>query len=295
MGRASAEGIAAALHGRRAGTGWVARCPAHTDREPSLSLCDTDGGRVLVHCHAGCSQGAVISALERLGLWSQTDAGPAEQTPRVPVRNNERERTAGALKIWCASRPAAETPVQSYLGARGLRIALPYSIRFHCGLAHPSGGRWPTMVALVTREPENQPVAIHRTYLTRDGRGKAPVQPCKMMLGPCRGGAVRLAPPSEPLMIGEGIETCLAAMQATGHAAWAALSTSGLRCLELPRDVRDIILLADGDAPGEAAALAAADRWSRQGRRVRIARAPEGTDFNDLLKDPHSSCAEKLP
>src|SRR5215510_5525255 len=37
------------------------------------------------------------------------------------------------------------------------------------------------------------------------------------------------------------IETCLAAMQATGHPAWAALSTSGLRALDLPKDVRDVI------------------------------------------------------
>ena len=38
-----------------------------------------------------------------------------------------------------------------------------------------------------------------------------------MMLGPCRGGAVRLADSGDVLMVGEGIETCLAAMQATGH------------------------------------------------------------------------------
>ena len=77
--------------------------------------------------------------------------------------------------------------------------------------------------------------------------GKAPVDPQKMMLGPCRGGAVRLAEPGDVLMVGEGIETCLAAMQATGHPAWAALSTSGLRALDLPTDVRDVIVLADGD------------------------------------------------
>lgn len=51
---------------------------------------------------------------------------------------------------------------------------------------------------------------------------------------PCRGGAVRLAEPGDVLMIGEGVETCLAAMQASGHPAWAALSTSGLRSLNLP-------------------------------------------------------------
>jgi phage/plasmid primase-like uncharacterized protein len=104
-----------------------------------------------------------------------------------------------------------------------------------------------------------------------------------MMLGPCRGGAVRLEEPDEVLMIGEGIETCLAAMQATGNPAWAALSTSGLRALDLPDSVRNVIILADGDDPGEAAARACASRWMRQGRRVRIARPPRGLDFNDVL------------
>ena len=84
-------------------------------------------------------------------------------------------------------------------------------------------------------------------------------------------------------MVGEGIETCLAAMQASGRPAWAALSTSGLRGLDLPRDVRDVIVLADGDDPGEAAAQDCARRWKREGRRVRIARPPQGMDFNDLL------------
>jgi hypothetical protein len=104
-----------------------------------------------------------------------------------------------------------------------------------------------------------------------------------MMLGPCRGGAVRLADPGNVLMIGEGIETCLTAMLATGHAAWAALSTSGLRALDLPADMRNVIVLADGDDPGEAAAQDGACRWKREGRRVRIARPPQGMDFNDML------------
>ena len=89
--------------------------------------------------------------------------------------------------------------------------------------------------------------------------------------------------PGDVLMVGEGIETCLAAMQATGHPAWAALSTSGLRALDLPEDVRDVIVLADGDDAGEAAARDCAWRWKREGRRVRIARPPQGMDFNDML------------
>jgi DNA primase len=104
-----------------------------------------------------------------------------------------------------------------------------------------------------------------------------------MMLGRCRGGVVRLADPGDVLMVGEGIETCLAAMLATSHPTWAALSTSGLRTLDLLGNVRDVIVLADGDNAGEAAAHDCAWRWKREGRRVRIARPPQGMDFNDLL------------
>ncbi len=140
------------------------------------------------------------------------------------------------------------------------------------------------MVALVTRGTDGTPIAVHRTFLARDGSGKAPVNPVKMMLGPCRGGAVRLPAPGDVLMIAEGIETALSAMQAARLPAWAALSTSGLCALDLPSDALDVILLADGDDAGEAAAGAAAARWYREGRRVRIARPPRGCDFNDLLR-----------
>jgi hypothetical protein len=54
--------------------------------------------------------------------------------------------------------------------------------------------------------------------------------------------------------------------------------------------VRDVIVLADGDARGSSAAQACAWRWKREGRRVRIACPPQGMDFNDLLMrdTPHS-------
>ena len=94
--------------------------------------------------------------------------------------------------------------------------------------------------------------------MSGDGGGKAPIEPAKMMLGPCRGGAVRLGPITDRLLVAEGIENALSAMQATGQPAWAALSTSGLRTLELPVEVRDVVMLADGDEPGEAAAHGAA-------------------------------------
>ena len=284
----NAETIAKPLGGRKAGAGWMVLCPAHRNLQPSLSIRDADDGRVLVHCFGGCDQQRVIATLQSRGLW--TKSGPRLLTCPAPgaVTKSQRDqddakRSEGALTIWQAAMPADGTLVETYLVFRGLHLPPPPTFRFHGGLKHPSGGAWPAIVALVTNGRDDIPISIHRTFLARNGGGKAPVEPPKMMLGPCRGGAVRLAPLGGVLMVGEGIETCLAAMQATGHAAWAALSTSGLRSLELPDVVRDVIVLADGDDPGEAAAQDAALRWVREGRRVRIARPPRGLDFNDVL------------
>ena len=68
----TAETIAKALGGRKAGGGWSARCPAHVDGTPSLSISDAYDGKVLVHCHAGCDQARVISALRSRGLWTES-------------------------------------------------------------------------------------------------------------------------------------------------------------------------------------------------------------------------------
>lgn len=283
------EAIAKALGGRKVGRAWMARCPAHEDREPSLSIADTEGGTVLVRCHAGCDQRDVIAALRSRGVWQTTGRREGQFSRKVNRQHPDKpdsdalKRTEAALAIWRTSQPGEGTLVATYLRSRHLNLSVPATLRCHGGLRHRSGGIWPAMVALVTRGINETPMAIHRTFLARDGRGKAPVEPTKMMLGPCRGGVVRLGMLGKVLLVGEGIETCLAAMQETGHAAWAALSTSGLRTLDLPRNARDVIVLADGDAPGESAAQDCARRWKQEGRRVRIARSPQGTDFNDLL------------
>jgi putative DNA primase/helicase len=253
---------------------------------------------VLVRCHAGCDQHDVIAILRGRGLWETTGRAlgrfARKRQDRVPDEPDADalKRSEAAFALWQESRPVGGTPVATYLRSRGLDLPASPTLRFHAGLKHPSGGVWPAMVGLVTRGSTGSPIAIHRSFLARNGDGKAPVDPAKMMLGPCRGGVVRLAEAGDVLMIGEGIETCLAVMQATGNPAWAALSTSGLRALDLPRDVRDLIVLADGDEPGEAAAQDCARRWKREGRRVRIARPPMGMDFNDLLKASASAFTE---
>lgn len=48
---------------KRNGSGWKARCPAHDDKDPSLSIKEGNDGRVLLLCRVGCSTEAVVSAL----------------------------------------------------------------------------------------------------------------------------------------------------------------------------------------------------------------------------------------
>jgi len=48
---------------RKSGKGWIAKCPAHTDRSASLSIAQGDDGRVLLHCFAGCLVHDVLGAV----------------------------------------------------------------------------------------------------------------------------------------------------------------------------------------------------------------------------------------
>ena len=55
-----------ALRGKWHGSYGTARCPAHPDKTPSLSISIGRDGRTLVRCHTGCSQEQVIDELRRL-------------------------------------------------------------------------------------------------------------------------------------------------------------------------------------------------------------------------------------
>jgi hypothetical protein len=49
---------------RKTGAGrWIAKCPAHDDKSPSLSVRELDDGRVLLHCFGGCAAGDVLNAI----------------------------------------------------------------------------------------------------------------------------------------------------------------------------------------------------------------------------------------
>src|ERR1017187_8520701 len=84
----TASQIASALHARRIAKGkWMAKCAAHDDRGPSLSITDMGNGRTRLHCFSGCEQSAV---LEAAGLrWA--DLRPGEPDPYWKAQMRDRE------------------------------------------------------------------------------------------------------------------------------------------------------------------------------------------------------------
>ena len=60
---------------------WMAICPAHDDKNPSLHLTPKPDGGLLWQCFAGCSQGAVEEALKLRQLLPRTDTGARAPAP----------------------------------------------------------------------------------------------------------------------------------------------------------------------------------------------------------------------
>ena len=89
----SAQEFARLLNGRKIGRGkWIARCPAHPDKHPSLSIAEGKRTAVVFKCMShGCSQDEVISAM---GLTWREVLGDCRTDPEVvrQIRQVEAER-----------------------------------------------------------------------------------------------------------------------------------------------------------------------------------------------------------
>jgi Toprim domain len=180
--------------------------------------------------------------------------------------------------------------VEAYYAWRGLDVPETKNLWFVASLKHRSGASYPAIIALATNAAGVM-TGIQRMWLAQDGSGKAPVPKGeqKMSLGLIKGSVVRLAESRDgvPLLIGEGVETTLTPMQATGYPGLATLGTSGLKAVGAPDGAKDVILLGENDGGKSAAAIAkAAPELKKKGVCVRVAYPPEGfKDFNDMVKD----------
>ncbi len=294
----SVNHIAEALGGHRAGATWMCRCPAHHDATPSLAIRERDG-RLLVFCHAGCEQDAVLGALRRIGLWPTRESpdargarralpghlktrNPPIVRPRPPEPDGEAgERAARVAAIVAECVAPDGTPADRYLTRRGItRRPLPDCIRFR-----PSAWRLDgAIVALATDDAANVQ-AVQQVYIDNDGR-KADLLVAKRTNGPLAGATVRF-PGTLPLILTEGIEDALTLWQETGRATWASLGVSAMASAPVPEGA-EVVIARDNDLPGSAADKAidrAVEVLLARRCRVKIARPPGGAkDFNDALR-----------
>jgi putative DNA primase/helicase len=282
---AIASEIIAALGGR----GGKCFCPAHDDRKtPNLKVTERDG-KVLVKCFAGCPQNKVIAALKARGLW-RPERKAAVRSDR---RNEEEVLWERIEKAWAMLRWAAEEgrkKPDGYLRGRGIDIVPPCAmILSPKNTKRYTGKHCPAMVLPIT--DGEYLVGAHVTWLSLDARSKLAVADGnpKRMFGKAKGGYAQLAEidpanPPNTLVIGEGVESTLSAMQLSGLPGIAALSANGLAALRPPKAARYVIA-GDNDDAGRRAAAALAERLEYEGKEVRIALPrPEGLDWNDRLR-----------
>ena len=80
------------------GTGWMARCPAHEDRNPSLSISEGDHWKVLLCCLAGCRNLAVCEAvgLKFADLFTSPSTASTSTEPRQSQKNEGNRRQEAA-------------------------------------------------------------------------------------------------------------------------------------------------------------------------------------------------------
>lgn len=191
--------------------------------------------------------------------------------------------------LWARTVPVTEgDPVSRYLRRRGLAGPVPQRLRLHQELIYWDGsdcGTYPAMIAPLTRI-DGQVLALHRTYLTTQGF-KAPVATVKKLTGaagPLAGTSIPLHDVQGGVLgIAEGIETAQAAHLASGLPTVAAYCAANLAAYLWPKGVRRIVVFADHDHAGVAAALKLKTRALRAGLSVTVmSPTTPGTDWCDV-------------
>jgi phage/plasmid primase-like uncharacterized protein len=233
---------------------------------------------------------AIMTRPQRLELARQVMHATAERQAQqreqwaVSARRN--------LRIWTECVPLVPgDPVTLYLKARGFAglWPLPACLRLHRGLPYWHEGQelgaFPAMVAPVVA-PDGRIVALHRTYLTRDGR-KAEVPTVRKLTGaagPLAGACIPLFKPTQGgIGIAEGIETALAAHCGSGMPTVASYCAGNLAAWQWPAGLSRLVIFADADPTGRDSA----DRlWARAvaaGLRADVlAPTDDGADWCDV-------------
>lgn len=209
---------------RQTGDGYAARCPSHEDRSPSLSIGTGDDGRVLVHCHTGCTHAAIVAALgiEVGNLFPADGARPA---PR-PTRATSSVRSWPTLEALVADiargRPVAK--VWHYHDRDGAVVGAVVRIDEADGKMIRPAARMPDGSWVMKAMPTPRPLYSLPAVLSSAG----PIWVCE-------------GEKAADALVGIGLEatTSPGGAQAARHADWSVLAG------------RAVVIVPDHDEPGE--------------------------------------------
>ena len=304
--------IARALRGDVAGRQVLAPGPGHSakDRSLAVSISSDAPDGFICYSHAGDDWRACrdyVRAKLRLPEWQPGDGREQHRTIQpshvdkwdfatVDAQAEDRCRTEDDMvRIgWAqaifkeATTDPRQPQVTGYLQSRALILCgetAGGTLRFHpeCPWRNEDTGRTefiPCLIAAFRSIDDNTVTAIHRI---RVDKPELWPKTERRMLGVVHRSAVKLGSTTGKLTIGEGVETCMAAVQLGLGPAWALGSAGAISFFPVIDGVSELKILAEsGDASGRAIQICGR-RWRRAGRRVLISRPNVGSDHNDVL------------
>lgn len=213
---------------------------------------------------------------------------PAPQ-PRPRPSSAPAGSPESARRLISMSQPITGTIVETYLRERGITaLHGTGALRFHprCYYRQDSCSpteTWPAMIASVT-DLDSRITGAHRTWLSSDGSGKAPIDTPRRAMGDLLGNAVRFDRATQVMAAGEGIETMLSLRMALPHMPMvAALSAAHLAAILFPATLRRLYIARDDDLAGDNAMASLVERAQAVGIEA-ITLSPRLGDFNEDLR-----------
>jgi len=256
------ERVLAKLPGaKKSGKGWSARCPAHEDRNPSLSVSEGDDGAALLKCHTGCTMAAILAAV---GLTVR-DLFP-DKADAAPNRNGKAQPNTPSGRLFASTCDAVAELERIY----GKRSAM---WTYHDATANP--------VCLVVR--------------WNRGEGKKDIRPVSRHPDGWRIGAMPHPRPlyglpelvtAKRVIVAEG-EKAVDAARSLGFVA--TTSAGGSQAAKMsnwqPLAGKEVWILPDNDAPGRKYADAVAGITSRLSPPsiVKIVELPGLLEHGDIV------------
>jgi hypothetical protein len=302
--------VARALGGNVIGPDKVAAPgPGHSGRDRSLVVtlsADAPDGFVCFS-HAGDDWALCKDYVrERLGLpqWQPGDGRDRRVEPSrlrafdraaVNAESERRERSEGelvriarAVALWDEAADPRGTPAEQYLRSRALALDSDVAgtvLRYHPRTPWRDENTGatiylPALIAAFRSADDDAVTAIHRIRLDQPQRWPKAE---RRMLGIVHRAAVKLAPASDVLHVGEGVETCLAARQLGHTPAWALGSAGAIAHFPVIDGVNMLRILGETGTASAQAIEHCGQRWHRAGRKVQVVMPDAGSDLNDQL------------